>query len=92
LLANASERGAAAAALAHLGDASMRPVLVEQLGVAGHRVRAARALRALEPSLDPAPLLPPLLEALASTRDAEQIEVGETVLILAGPAAWSARE
>lgn len=92
LLDSGSDRGAAAAALAHVHDASVKPVLIEQLGVAGQRVRAARALREVDDKLDPQPLLPPLLKALETTKDAEQIEVGEAILVIAGPAAWGARE
>lgn len=92
LLADGNARPLAAAALAHLHDATARPVLVEQLAAPGHRVRAARALRELEPALDPVPLLAPLLAALASSTGAEQVEAGEAVLVLCGPAAWSARE
>ena len=92
LLTAGSERPAAAAALAHLHDATARPVLVEQLAVVGQRVRAARALRTLEPSLDPIPLVAPLLATVAAAKDADQVDAGEALLILCGPAAWSARE
>ncbi len=92
LLGNGNARPLAAAALAHLHDASAREVLVEQLATPTQRVRAARALRELDPKLDPIPLLPPLLDALAKAKDADQVEVGEAILVLCGPAAWSTRE
>jgi HEAT repeat protein len=92
LLGSGNARPLAAAALAHLHDATARPVLVEQLEAVGQRVRAARALRELDPALDPLPLLPPLLAAIASATNAEQVEAGEAMLVLCGPAAWSARE
>ena len=92
LLANGNARPLAAAALAHLHDATARAVLVEQLEAVGQRVRAARALRELDPALDPLPLLPPLLAAIASATNAEQVEAGEAMLVLCGPVAWSARE
>ncbi len=92
LLADGNARPGAAAALAHLHDATAREVLVEQLATVGQRVRAARALRELEPGLDCVPRLAPLLDAIAVAKDAEQVEAGEAVLVLCGPAAWSARE
>lgn len=92
LLDSGNDRGAAAAALAHIHDASVKPVLIEQLGVVGQRVRAARALRELEPNLDAGPLLPPLLAGLETLKDNELIEAGEAILVLAGPAAWGARD
>lgn len=81
----------AASALAQLHDASAKPVLVEQLAVPSLRVEAARALRRLEPALDPAPYLPQLLAALASQKDTEQIQTAEAILLLAGDAGWSER-
>ncbi len=81
----------AASALALLHDASAKPVLVEQLAVPSLRVDAARALRRLEPALDPAPYLPALTSALASHKDTEQVQVAEAILLLAGDAGWSER-
>ncbi|MGE0547064.1 MAG: HEAT repeat domain-containing protein [Kofleriaceae bacterium] len=79
----------AAEALARLRDNSARPVLERQLTIASLRVRAARALRILDPNLDAKPLLPPLLDALGSDRDFEQVNVAEAILLLAGPVEWS---
>ncbi|MGE0871235.1 MAG: HEAT repeat domain-containing protein [Kofleriaceae bacterium] len=79
----------AAEALARLRDNSARPVLERQLAIPSLRVRAARALRILDPNLDPKALLPPLLDALGADRDFEQVNVAEAVLMLAGPAEWS---
>ncbi len=81
----------AASALAQLHDPSAKPVLVEQLAVPSLRVEAARALRRLEPQLDPAPYLPSLLAALPSHKDTEQVQVAEAILLLAGDAGWSER-
>jgi HEAT repeat protein len=80
----------AAAALVELDDRAARPVLEHQLDSPSLRVRAARALRRLEPALDPAPLLPRLLAMLRTGRDRDQIHAAEAILVLAGPAAWSA--
>ena len=80
----------AAAALADLHDASARPVLEAELKRPTRRAEAARALRRLDPDLDPRPLLPPLLSALDSAKDTEQVEAAEAVLLLAGPATWAA--
>lgn len=80
----------AAAALADLHDASARPVLEAELRRPTRRAEAARALRRLDPDLDPGPLLPPLLAALESAKDTEQVEAAEAVLLLAGPATWAA--
>lgn len=82
----------AAAALANLHDEAARPILVKQLDVSSLRVSAARSLRRLDENLDPVPLLPALLAALASAKDTEQVATAEEVLLLAGPADWSARE
>jgi HEAT repeat protein len=79
----------AAAALAALHDPAARPVLVEHLAIPSLRTDAARALRRLEPDLDAAPLLPPLVSALASTKDTEAVQAAEAILLLAGPPAWS---
>jgi len=92
LLADARFNAFAATALAGLHDAAARPVLVKQLAIPSLRVGAARALRQLDPKLDAAPLLAPLVAALASTKDTEQVQAAEAILVLAGPPAWSARE
>ncbi|HTR54249.1 MAG TPA: HEAT repeat domain-containing protein [Kofleriaceae bacterium] len=92
LLADARFNAFAATALAGLHDPSARPVLVKQLAIPSLRVGAARALRELDPKLDPVPLLAPLVAALASTKDTEQVQAAEAILVLAGPPAWSARE
>jgi HEAT repeat protein len=81
----------AASALAGLGDPTARAVLAEQLGVPSLRVEAARALRRLDPQLDPAPLLPELTVALSSKKDTEQIQSAEAILLLTGDLAWSER-
>jgi HEAT repeat protein len=91
-LADTLENAFAAAALAALHDPAARPVLVAQLAMPTLRVPAARALRRLEPQLDPDPLLPGLLDALASPKDTEQVEAAEAILLVAGPANWSERE
>ena len=82
----------AAAALAELSDRAARPVLEHQLESPVLRVRAARALRRLEPALDARPLLGPLLELLATGRDTDQLQAAEVILLLAGNASWSAYE
>ena len=79
----------AAAALAELHDAAAKPVLLRQLDVPALRVGAARALRRLEPDLDVAPLLDRLVESAKAAKGVERIQAAETVLILAGPPAWS---
>jgi HEAT repeat protein len=86
LLANPEWKGPAARALAELHDPAARPVLVEQLGSPQLRVDGALALRRLEPNLDAAPLLEPLVAALDADKDLEQIHVAEAILLLAGPA------
>jgi hypothetical protein len=80
----------AAAALAELKDAAARPVLERQLASPPLRVLAARALRRLDPAIDARPLLPALLDVVRSGRDIERIPAAEAILLLAGPAAWSA--
>jgi len=60
--------------------------------VRGRCERAARALRRLDPELDPAPLLPPLVAALASSKDTEQVGAAEAILLLTGKLAWADRE
>lgn len=92
LLADARQNAFAADALAILHDPAARPVLVKQLAIPSLRVRAARALRKLEPNLDSAPILPGLLDTLASAKDTEQAQAAEAVLLLAGPPEWSERE
>ncbi len=82
----------AAAALAALHDPAARPVLAEHLAIPSLRTDAARALRRLEPELDPAPLLPPLAAALTSPKDTDAVQAAEAVLLLAGPASWSQYE
>lgn len=81
----------AASALALLGDPTARAVLAEQLAVPSLRVEAARALRRLDPQLDPAPLLADLLGALDGNKDTEQVQSAEAILLLAGDLAWSER-
>jgi HEAT repeat protein len=80
----------AAAALAELKDGAARPVLEQQLESPALRVRAARALRRLDPALDPKPLLPHLLPILKTGRDTDQVHAAEAILLLAGPVSWSA--
>ena len=80
----------AAAALAELKDRAAQPVLEHQLDSPSLRVRAARALRRLDPALDPRPVLPHLLEVLKTGRDTEQVQAAEAILVLAGPISWSA--
>ncbi len=82
----------AAMSLAGIHDVAALPVLKKHLDIPSLRVGAARALRRLDPKLDAAPLLPPLLAALSSGKDTEQIQVAEAVLLLAGPAEWSQRQ
>jgi HEAT repeat protein len=92
LLTDARQNAFAAAALATLHDPAARPVLEKQLAVPSLRVAAARALRRLDPSYDPAPVLPALLDALGGAKDTEQAQAAEAILLLAGPAAWSEHE
>jgi hypothetical protein len=80
----------AAAALAAQGDRAARPVLERQLASPPLRVRAARALRRLDPAIDPRPLLPPLLDVVRAGRDIDRIPAAEAILLLGGPASWSA--
>jgi HEAT repeat protein len=79
----------AAMALVQLKDQAAKPILQAQLAIPSLRVGAARAMRRLEPSIDVRPLLPPLLDALATGRDTEQVAVGEAILLLAGDPDWS---
>jgi HEAT repeat protein len=92
LLTDTHQNAYAAAALAALHDSAARPVLVAQIAMPTLRVPAARALRRLEPELDPAPLLPGLLDGLASAKDTEQVEAAEAILLVAGPTVWSEHE
>jgi len=92
MLGDAHFNAFAAAALAELKDEAARPVLEHQLESPMLVVRAARALRRLDPALDPRPVLPHLLDVLASGRDIDQIQAAEAILLLAGPAGWSAYE
>jgi HEAT repeat protein len=92
LLADDRNNAFAAVALAGLKDESARPVLVKQLTIPSLRVQAARALRRLAPDADVTALLPPLLAALDSNKDTEQVQIAESILLLAGPPAWSERE
>jgi HEAT repeat protein len=93
----------AAAALAELKDSAARPVLERQLDSPALRVRAARALRRLDPALDPATLLPRLLAVLDAGdggagqagyagRDIDQVQAAEAILLLAGAPSWSLYE
>jgi HEAT repeat protein len=75
----------AAAALAELRDRAAQPVLVHQLESPALVVRAARALRRLDPALDPRPVLPHLLDVLRTGRDTDQVQAAEAILLLAGP-------
>ncbi|HEX7703524.1 MAG TPA: hypothetical protein VF403_22445, partial [Kofleriaceae bacterium] len=92
LLDDTRQNTFAAAALANLHDPAGRSILVKQLEMPSLSVHAARALRQLEPALDAAPLLPPVLAGLNSAKDTDQLDAAETVLLLAGPATWSAHE
>jgi hypothetical protein len=80
----------AAAALAAQGDRTARPVLERQLASPPLRVQAARSLRRLDAAIDPRPLLPPLLDVVRAGRDIDRIPAAEAILLLAGPAGWSA--
>jgi YHS domain-containing protein len=92
LLTDDRQNAFAAQALANLHDEAARPVLVSQLGIPSLRVKSARALRHLAPDADVSALLPPLVAALDSNKDTEQVQIAEAVLLLAGPATWSERE
>ncbi|HEY5927311.1 MAG TPA: hypothetical protein VIV11_36740, partial [Kofleriaceae bacterium] len=92
LLADDRNNAFAAVALAELHDESARPVLVKQLAIPSLRVQAARALRRLSAEANLIELLPPLLAALDSNKDTEQVQVAEAILLLAGPSPWSERE
>ena len=84
----------AAEALAGLGDAAARPVLATQLERTGIKVRAARALRRLDPTFDMTPYLTKLVAMLddpALAKDTEQIPIAEAILLLAGEPSWAAK-
>ncbi|HET9989840.1 MAG TPA: hypothetical protein VFQ65_15010, partial [Kofleriaceae bacterium] len=92
LLGDSHWNADAAAALANLRDPKARPTLVKQLEVSALRVQAARWLRHLDPKPDPT-LFPPLLAELSVAQDTDvQVGAAETLLLLAGPAAWSTYE
>ena len=55
--------------------------------MAALRVDAALALEALAPGLDPVPLLPPLVAALDSPRDVDQLTACEAIVVLTAPVA-----
>jgi HEAT repeat protein len=82
----------AAGALAVLGDASGRALLIGRLSLSSLRVEAAVALRRLEPALDASSILHPLMVSLASEKDTERVEAAEAVLILTSPAAMAERD
>jgi hypothetical protein len=48
-------------------------------------------LRRLDPQLDPAALLPELVEQLGSNKDTDQVQIAESILLLAGDLTWSER-
>jgi HEAT repeat protein len=82
----------AAAALAKLHDPMAKKTLVKQLEVSSLRVQAARSLRLLDPTPDPA-LFPPLFAELSVAQDTDvHVGAAETLLLLAGPATWSKYE
>jgi len=89
LLTDARFNSFAAVALAQLHDPSARPILIKQLEIPSLRVGAARALRVLDPALDPTPQLPALALALDSGKDTDQAQAAEAILLLAGPVEWS---
>ncbi|HEU4613233.1 MAG TPA: HEAT repeat domain-containing protein [Kofleriaceae bacterium] len=92
LLADDRNNAFAAVALAELHDDAARPVLIKQLAIPALRVDAARALRRLAPGADVRELIAPLLAELDGNRDTEQVQIAETLILLAGPPAWSERE
>jgi HEAT repeat protein/YHS domain-containing protein len=92
LLTDDRQNSFAAQALAVLHDEAARPVLVSQLAIPSLRVKSARALRRLDPEANVSALLPPLVAALESNKDTEQVQLAEAILLLAGPAAWSEHE
>ncbi|HSD88607.1 MAG TPA: hypothetical protein VLB44_13860 [Kofleriaceae bacterium] len=92
LLTDDRQNSFAAQALANLHDEAARSVLVAQLAIPSLRVKSARALRRLAPGAEMSALLPPLVAALDSNKDTEQVQIAEAILLLAGPAAWSEHE
>lgn len=92
LLSDARFNAFAATALASLHDAAARPILVKQLAIPSLRVEAARALRRLDPKLEPTPLLPALVAALDRGKDTEEVQAAEAILLLAGDLTWSEHE
>jgi hypothetical protein len=92
LLTDDRNNAFAAVALAGFKDEAARPVLVKQLTIPSLRVQAAGALRRLAPDANVSALLPPLVAALDGNKDTEQVQIAESILLLAGPAAWSERE
>ena len=92
LLTDDRQNSFAAQALAVLHDEAARPVLVSQLNIPSLRVKSARALRRLNPDANVSALLPPLVAALDSNKDTEQVQLAEAILLLAGPASWSEHE
>ena len=87
LLTDFHFRNGAAVALAALGDRAAQPVLAEQLRLDALCVEGALALRRLDSTLDPAPLLPALIDLMDADKDVTQIAGAEATLILTGPAA-----
>jgi HEAT repeat protein len=75
----------AAEALARLGDAAAKPVLVADLSSPSLQVGAALGLRRLEPGLDPSPYLPALVTTLDSGKDTARVSAAEAILVLTGP-------
>ena len=80
------EMAKTAQALAHAHDDGARPALIAMLAVAALRVDAALALEVLAPGLDPVPLLAPLVAALDSPRDTDQLTACEAIVVLTAPA------
>ncbi len=80
-------RPSAAQALARIHDEAARPALIAMLGVTSLCVDAALALVTLAPGLDATPLLPPLVAALDTTRDVDQLTACEAIIVLTAPAA-----
>ncbi len=92
LLADDRNNAFASVVLADMKDESARPVLVKQLMIPSLRAQAAGALRRLSPEANVTALLPPLVAALASNKDTEQVQIAESILLLAGPPDWSGKE
>jgi HEAT repeat protein len=82
----------AAGALAVLGDASARPVLLTQLSISSLRVSAAVALRRLDPELDASSILYRLMPDLDSSKDTERVAAAEAILLLTGPKSVAERD